>query len=66
MESEEIRDRRPIKARQTRWATSAARQLQRRGATPNGISVAGSVCALFAEGGLCSPAGADLRKEHKG
>ncbi|HHZ8505885.1 hypothetical protein [Morganella morganii] len=51
MESEEIRDRRP---------------LQRRGVTPNRISVAGSVCALFAEGGLRSPAGADLRKEHKG
>lgn len=48
MESEEIRDRRPIKARQTRWATSAARLLQQRGATPNGISVASSVCALFA------------------
>lgn len=51
MESEEIRDRRP---------------LQRRGVTPYRISVAGSVCALFAEGGLRSPAGADLRKEHKG
>lgn len=48
MESEEIRDRRPIKARQTRWATSAARLLQQRGATPNGISVASSVCALLA------------------
>ncbi|GAA0334959.1 CDP-alcohol phosphatidyltransferase family protein [Morganella psychrotolerans] len=44
----EIKDRRPIKARQTRWATASARWLQQRGATPNGISVASVVFALFA------------------
>ncbi|OBU04774.1 CDP-alcohol phosphatidyltransferase family protein [Morganella psychrotolerans] len=43
----EIKDRRPIKARQTRWATAGARWLQQRGATPNGISVASVVFALF-------------------
>lgn len=59
MESE-IRDRRPIKARQTRWATAAARLLQRRGATPNGISVAGSVCALFAAAALYGALNSEL------
>lgn len=35
----EIQDRRPIRARETRWATAAARYLRRKGCTPNGISL---------------------------
>ncbi|EMH4164340.1 CDP-alcohol phosphatidyltransferase family protein [Pluralibacter gergoviae] len=35
----DIQDRRPIKARQTRWASGAARYLRTKGCTPNGISL---------------------------
>lgn len=45
-----IKDRRPIKARESGWARFSARWLQKKGATPNGISVASSVCAAL--GGL--------------
>ena len=40
--------RRPIRARDTRWAGACARALARLGATPNGISVASVACALGA------------------
>lgn len=42
------KNRRPIKARQTNWATKCSRYLQQKGATPNGISVFSVVFALFA------------------
>ncbi|MDM3712012.1 CDP-alcohol phosphatidyltransferase family protein [Proteus mirabilis] len=35
----EEKNRRPIKARQTNWATRCSRWLQSKGATPNGISL---------------------------
>lgn len=44
----DVQDRRPVKTRDARWATAAARWLQRTGATPNGISVASIVFALLA------------------
>jgi len=37
--------RRPIKARNSRWAAASAALLTRRGVTPNAISCAGVVCA---------------------
>ncbi|MDN0086753.1 CDP-alcohol phosphatidyltransferase family protein [Yersinia nurmii] len=37
--NQDIKDRRPIRARNTAWATTFARILQQRGATPNGISL---------------------------
>ncbi len=40
--------RRPIRARDTRWASACARFLTRSGATPNGISVASIFCGLAA------------------
>jgi hypothetical protein len=43
--------RRPIKARDTRWAASVAAWLARRGVRPNAISVASLVLAGIA--GLC-------------
>ncbi|MGL4859806.1 MAG: CDP-alcohol phosphatidyltransferase family protein [Enterobacteriaceae bacterium] len=43
--------RRPLRSRNTRWAIWAARKLQRRGATPNGISVASIGFALLS--GIC-------------
>ena len=42
------KNRRPIKARQTRFASASARWLQQRGATPNGISVASIFFAALA------------------
>ncbi|WP_286138768.1 MULTISPECIES: CDP-alcohol phosphatidyltransferase family protein [unclassified Shigella] len=42
------KNRRPIKARQTSWATKCSRYLQRKGATPNGISVFSVIFALLA------------------
>ncbi len=42
------KNRRPIKARQTNWATKCSRFLQQKGATPNGISVFSVVFALLA------------------
>ncbi|SUC19963.1 CDP-alcohol phosphatidyltransferase [Proteus vulgaris] len=42
------KNRRPIKARQTNWATKSSRYLQQKGATPNGISVFSIVFALLA------------------
>lgn len=52
---QEIKDRRPIRARETGWANLAARQLQKWGATPNGISLfsilfsaIAAICFFFA------------------
>lgn len=42
------KNRRPIKARQTNWATKCSRYLQQKGATPNGISVFSIIFALLA------------------
>lgn len=42
-ENKEVAGRRPISARDTRWAAACARWLANRGATPNGISVASAV-----------------------
>lgn len=42
------KNRRPIKARQTNWATKCSRYLQQKGATPNAISVFSVVFALLA------------------
>lgn len=44
----EIKNRRPIRSRNTRWANWAAKKLQMQGATPNGISLFSIVCALMA------------------
>ena len=44
----DIQDRRPVRTRHARWATTFAQRLQRAGATPNGISVASMVFALLA------------------
>jgi phosphatidylglycerophosphate synthase len=41
-------DRRPLASRDTRWANALAGFLARRGASPNGISVAGLVVGLLA------------------
>lgn len=46
--SEEVKNRRPIRSRNTRWANWAACKLQARGATPNSISLFSIVCALLA------------------
>ncbi|OCQ54379.1 Inner membrane protein YnbA [Photorhabdus australis subsp. thailandensis] len=51
MSGNEIKDRRPIKTRNAIWAGKAAKWLQYRGVTPNGISVASVVFAALA--GLC-------------
>jgi phosphatidylglycerophosphate synthase len=40
--------RRPIKARNSRWAVAAASFLARRGVTPNAISIASVACASLA------------------
>lgn len=45
-----VANRRPIRARDTRWASACARFLARSGATPNGISIASIVCGLSAGG----------------
>ncbi len=45
---QDIKDRRPIKARQTRWASYFARALQLRGFTPNAISLFSILFALIA------------------
>ncbi|MDG0803705.1 CDP-alcohol phosphatidyltransferase family protein [Pectobacterium polaris] len=45
---QDIKDRRPIKARQTRWASYFARVLQLRGFTPNAISLFSILFALIA------------------
>lgn len=50
MEEEEVKDRRPIASRNSSWAGRAAKYLQRKGATPNGISVASIVFAGLAGG----------------
>lgn len=42
------KNRRPIKARQTHWATKCSRWLQQKGATPNGISLFSILFALLA------------------
>ncbi|MEQ4925060.1 CDP-alcohol phosphatidyltransferase family protein [Proteus hauseri] len=42
------KNRRPIKARETHWATTCSRWLQKRGATPNGISMFSILFAAFA------------------
>lgn len=44
--------RRPIAARNTRWAAAVAAWLARRGATPNGISIAGIAFSAAAGAGL--------------
>ncbi|MFW0767342.1 CDP-alcohol phosphatidyltransferase family protein [Trabulsiella odontotermitis] len=44
----DIQDRRPIRARETRWAASAARFLRRKGCTPNGISLFSILFAAIA------------------
>ncbi len=41
------KDRRPISSRNTSWANNAARLLQRKGATPNGISAASMAFAFL-------------------
>ncbi|AOR62608.1 hypothetical protein [Pectobacterium wasabiae] len=45
---QDIKDRRPIKARQTRWASYFARALQLRGFTPNAISLLSILFAFIA------------------
>ncbi len=47
----DIQDRRPIRARETRWATAAARYLRRKGYTPNAISLFSILFAAL--GALC-------------
>lgn len=47
----DIQDRRPIRARETRWATAAARYLRRKGYTPNTISLFSILFAAL--GALC-------------
>lgn len=47
-EKKEVAGRRPISARDTRWAAACARCLARNGATPNGISIASAVFGLGA------------------
>ncbi|HCH50396.1 MAG TPA: CDP-alcohol phosphatidyltransferase family protein [Proteus sp.] len=42
------KNRRPIKARQTYWATTCSRWLQKKGATPNGISLFSILFAALA------------------
>lgn len=42
------KNRRPIKARQTNWATACSRWLQKKGATPNGISLCSILFAALA------------------
>lgn len=44
----EIQDRRPVRARETRWAASAAQYLLRKGSTPDGISLSSVLFALVA------------------
>ncbi|MER2470970.1 CDP-alcohol phosphatidyltransferase family protein [Photorhabdus laumondii] len=51
MSGNEVKDRRPIKTRNAVWASKMAKWLQYKGATPNGISVASVVFAVFA--GVC-------------
>lgn len=46
--NKDVQDRRPVGTRDTRWAGRCARWLQRKGATPNGISLASMVFALLA------------------
>lgn len=48
---EKIKNRRPIRSRDSLWAKWAAKTLQQKGATPNGISLFSIVCAAIA--GLC-------------
>ncbi|WP_380179575.1 CDP-alcohol phosphatidyltransferase family protein [Kalamiella sp. sgz302252] len=43
-----IKERRPIAARDKRWAQASARWLKNRGVTPDQISFASIFCALFA------------------
>ncbi|HBI10508.1 MAG TPA: CDP-alcohol phosphatidyltransferase family protein [Franconibacter pulveris] len=43
----DIHDRRPVRTRDTRWAASAARTLQRLGCTPNAISLFSIVFSLL-------------------
>lgn len=50
-------DRRPIRARSTKWAAAMTTALVRSGASPNGISVAGMIAGLLA--GLLLPITAD-------
>lgn len=47
----DIQDRRPIRARETRWATAAAGYLRRKGYTPNAISLFSILFAAL--GALC-------------
>ncbi|KAA1194700.1 CDP-alcohol phosphatidyltransferase family protein [Photorhabdus heterorhabditis] len=51
MSGNEIKDRRPIKTRNSVWAGKAAKWLQYHGVTPNSISIASVVFAALA--GLC-------------
>ncbi len=48
MTNEELKDRRPLASRNTKWAQSIARFLARRSVTPNRISQASMVMAAFA------------------
>ena len=58
MESQQIK-RRPIRARETKWAAATTRWLARAGLKPNQISILSVVCAGFAGGCLllefCGP-----------
>lgn len=52
-------DRRPIKARSTRWAAAITNRLAAKGLTPNAISVAGMIIAIVGGGFLaCTHLGA--------
>lgn len=46
--TEEIKNRRPIRTRDTRWAKAAAMWLQRKKITPNDISLFSIICACIA------------------
>lgn len=48
---EEIKNRRPLRSRETGLAKWAAKKLQQKGATPNGISLVSMPCAAIA--GVC-------------
>lgn len=56
--SDENLVRRPIAARETRWAATAAAGLARSGVSPNQISVASAVCAALAGACLAASGGA--------
>jgi len=56
---EPVLERRPIAARQTRWAQETANALARAGVSPNAVSIAGLVAGLLAGAALFATAYAD-------